>query len=575
MKPSQILAKHCDEFWDEVMQANPVWATSLGVRDFDAALPDGSEAARAQEAERLAKRKKDLECLDLGELSVPDQITLQELRHRLEKDLSSLEANLEDFNLSHMMGPPAFLQQLPALNPIRSFDEVQSYLARLGQLPGMLATEVDNLSAGLKRDRVASRGPAQRCLSQAKKLASAPISDWALGRPLAKEIPGVDPELLAPAREEVARLIQDEVAPALARYADFLEQEILPRARSVEEPGLCHLPGGKEAYQALAKVHTSLETSFETIHALGKEEVDRGIEKVCELGAKLFGTSSHAEIQARLRQDPELHFQSPDEIVATANAAIRRAEAQLPRLFGSYPKEPCEVLPVPEDLAPDATIGYYRGPSPDGSLPGRYFVNTYRPEIRARFEAEVLAFHEAVPGHHLQISLASGLDQLPEFRRHGGTTATVEGWALYAEKLSDEEGLFASDLDRLGALYFDLKRSCRLVVDSGIHGLGWTRDQALDYMRTHSLMHGEAVEVEVDRYTVMPGQALSYKMGQLEILRLRQRAKESLGGAFSLSDFHDRLLSPGAVTLGTLAEWIESWVLARLGAGLPPSVCVP
>jgi uncharacterized protein (DUF885 family) len=272
-----------------------------------------------------------------------------------------------------------------------------------------------------------------------------------------------------------------------------------------------------------------------------------------------------AEIQRRLRADPEMHFKTAAEVEAKAREALGRAQASVPRWFGVQPQMPCEVRVMGMNEAPYSTIAYYRPGSADGKRPGAYMINTYLPETRPRYEAEALAFHESVPGHHLQISIAQELKGVPEFRKHQGVTAFVEGWALYTEHLADEMGLYSGDVDRLGMLSFDAWRACRLVVDTGIHAMGWSRQQAIDYMTENSCLAENNIVNEVDRYITWPGQAVAYKIGQREILSLRDEAKKKLGDRFDIQAFHDAVLSNGAVALPVLREQVEAYI-ARAGA---------
>jgi uncharacterized protein (DUF885 family) len=259
----------------------------------------------------------------------------------------------------------------------------------------------------------------------------------------------------------------------------------------------------------------------------------------------------------RLRTDPALHFTTRDEVFDKAASALDRAREAIPGWFGILPQAPCEVVRMGEHEEAHSTIAYYRQPSVDGSRPGQYFVNTGFPETRPRYEAEALAYHESIPGHHLQIAIGQELTDLPDFRRHLGPTAFFEGWGLYTERLSDEMGLYSSDLDRIGILSFDGWRACRLVVDTGMHALGWTRQQAIDFMAAHTALGANNIANEVDRYIVWPGQALAYKLGQLEILRLRDEARARQGSRFDIRAFHDALLGQGALSLGALRASVE------------------
>ena len=292
----------------------------------------------------------------------------------------------------------------------------------------------------------------------------------------------------------------------------------------------------------------------------GLDEVTRIRGELAALGARAFGTSDVAAIQERLRTDPEQFFETREDVSKKAEQALFTARANLSRFFNPHSIAACEVVPIPLHEEADTTIAYYRQPSADGKRPGTYMINTYLPETRPRYEAEALAFHEAVPGHHLQIAVAQELTGVPEFRKHQGVTAFVEGWALYTERLADEMGLYSSDVDRLGMLSYDAWRACRLVVDTGLHSMGWSRQQAIDYMKENSVLAENNIVNEVDRYLTWPGQALAYKLGQLEILRLRDEAKTRLGDRFDIKGFHDAVLGNGAVALPVLREQVEAYI---------------
>ena len=314
-----------------------------------------------------------------------------------------------------------------------------------------------------------------------------------------------------------AAAVRESIRPAYARYLAFLKSEILPRARPQDKPGILHVPDGLEAYSRLIRVHTSLDLTPDELHQTGLKEVARINGEMVELGEKVFGTRDRKQTLHRLRTDPALYFASRDEVAAKAEAALSKAKAAIAKWFGRLPKADCEVVRMEEHEEKHSTIAYYRQPAADGSRPGRYYINTSAPETRPRYEAEALAYHESIPGHHLQIAIAQELEGIPEFRKHSGVTAFVEGWGLYTERLSDEMGLYSSDLDRIGVLSYDSWRACRLVVDTGMHAMGWTRSQAIDFMLENSALAKNNIVNEVDRYIAWPGQALAYKTGQLEM----------------------------------------------------------
>jgi uncharacterized protein (DUF885 family) len=359
--------------------------------------------------------------------------------------------------------------------------------------------------------------------------------------------------------------IDAEVRPALARLRAVLEGEVLPRARRGAHEGLAGLPSGEACYAAMIQAHLGEPQAPGALHDLGLAEVARTDAALAALGQRALGTADLATTITRLREDATLRFADAAAIVAKAEASLARARAAVPRVFATLPTTDCVVSVIPDYEAPFSTIAYYRQPHPDGSKPGEYFVNTYQPGTRTTYDFEALTWHEAIPGHHLQIALAQEQGALPAFRKHGGSTAFVEGWALYSERLADELGLYSSDLDRLGMVVYDAWRSARLVVDTGLHARGWTRAQAEAYLRTHTALTDDNIRNEVDRYITTPGQALAYKVGQLAILALRAEAERALGARFDLRAFHHAVLAQGAVTLPVL----QAQVRRALGVAPP------
>jgi uncharacterized protein (DUF885 family) len=327
--------------------------------------------------------------------------------------------------------------------------------------------------------------------------------------------------------------------------------------------GLKFLPGGDRCYAALVRSHTTTERTAAELHELGEQEIARIDAEFQDLGERVFHTRELPEIMKKLRGDPAMFFATEDEVEAKATHALAAAKAKIPEFFGVLPKADCVVRRIPAYEAPYTTIAYYREAAPDGSKPGEYMINTYAPTTRPRYEAEALAFHESIPGHHLQIAIAQERPELPAFRKYGGTTAYVEGWALYTERLADEMGLYDGDLDRLGMLSYDAWRASRLVVDTGIHALGWSREQAVQYMMAHTALAENNIRTEVDRYITEPGQALAYKVGQLTIRKLRKQAEEKLGARFKLPAFHDAILGLGPVTMKVLEDEIGRWISSQ------------
>jgi uncharacterized protein (DUF885 family) len=421
-----------------------------------------------------------------------------------------------------------------------------------------LAAHLANLERGHAAGLSSAADPVKKALVQLDALLAQPTAEWALATEAVAGLPAsFDDAARARLRAACERALEDEVRPRFARLAAFVRTTALPAARPEDRAGIGALPGGRETYAKQIRIHTSLPLTAEAIHATGLAEVARIDAEMAALGARALGEGDLARLRERLRRDPALHFTTREEIEAKAVEALRRAEATVPRWFGLIPRTPCVVRRIEAHEEEFSTIAYYRQPATDGSRPGTYYVNTFAPATRPRYEAEALAFHEAVPGHHTQIALAQEAVGVPEFRRHTGPTSYIEGWALYTERLCDEMGLYSADLDRVGMLSFDAWRACRLVVDTGIHALGWSRTRAIEFMVEHTALARNNIENEVDRYIGWPGQATAYKTGQLHIARLRAAAEARAGARFDVRAFHDAVLGHGAVALETLTAIIE------------------
>jgi uncharacterized protein (DUF885 family) len=448
------------------------------------------------------------------------------------------------------------------MHTVKSPRDAANLVARMGQGARLIDDTIANLTIGLATGRVASAEKVRRAIDQLDHELARPVDSWAMVAPAWARAPAPEP-WPAGERDRQLRALRDAVAtriqPAFVRLRDFLHGTVLPKARG-EQEGLVGIPGGDACYRAAIVFHVGQVREPAELHALGKAEIARTDREIAALGKKVLDAPDLAATIARLRGDRALYFGSREELLAAAQNALDRAKAAIPRFFAVLPRADCVMRETPAYEAPYSTIAYYRQPHYDGSKPGEYFVNTYKPETRPRFELEALTWHESIPGHHLQIAIAQELGELPMFRKLEGSTAFVEGWALYTERLADEMGLYSADLDRLGKLSYDAWRASRLVVDTGIHALGWTRAQAEAFMHDHTALTDINISNEVDRYIGWPGQALAYKVGQLEILKLRREAEAALGAKFDLPAFHAVVLGAGAVTLPVLDKRVRAWI---------------
>ncbi|MDT7803066.1 MAG: hypothetical protein QOI78_6499 [Actinomycetota bacterium] len=531
-----------DELLDVLGTFTPLEATFSGIPGHDAELPDLGEAAQG----RLRARAADV--LARAQVSDdPDRVTLGVVVQQAEAVLARLDSRLVEFTLAAPM-EAAGIKQLSFLPQLTlSGDQAEEdFLTRLAALPAFYATLAGRQHDGLR----AGRTPVERMAGKAIAF---------LDRFLAQEAPFPQP-LTGNRGERRDRLVAEEIRPAVRRYRDFLATEIAGHGRPDDRPGLCWLENGEAAYASLARMHTTTEHTPEELHQLGLD-VLAGLEaEYAEIGGRAFGLTEPAEVRHRLRTDETLRWRDAGEMLETARAAVAHATAVAPDWFPRLPKAECVVRAAPEAEAPVAAPAYYLPPALDGSRPGTYFTNTHEVRTRVRFLAESVAFHEAVPGHHFEVSLAQELTELPQLRTLAPVTAYREGWGLYSERLADEMGLYSGDLMRLGMIAADSTRAARLVVDTGLHALRWTRERCAEFLRTRTVLSEVEVQSETDRYIECPGQALAYMTGRLEIVRLRRFAEAELGDSFDIKDFHGVVLGGGPMPLTVLGDVVRDWV---------------
>ncbi len=547
------------EYWEERMVNEPVFATALGDRRFDDRLPDISPAGRSRIKSQYQGIVSRCRAIREGALSVPDRLTWTALLVDASSTLDYYSCDLEDWVVDPLQGFQNEFMNLESLQPVHSFAEGEAMVKRWRAIGPYVDQQIVNLRAGKREGRVAVATAVEKVIDELRDLSMKGDDEWPLLRPLGVSHDDWTGDQRRVFDEGLRAAVKESARPGLMRYLEFLSSEMAREARPEERPGVMHISGGAQTYLKLIRVQTSLDLTAAELHQTGLNEVARINREVEALGEKVFGLKERKEVLSHLRNDRSLYFSTRDEVAAKAESALTRANAAVSKWFGRLPKTPCEVVRMEPHEEKHSTIAYYRPPAADGTRPGRYYINTSAPETRPRYEAEALAYHEAVPGHHLQIAIAQELEGIPEFRKNSGVTAFIEGWGLYSERLADEMGLYSSDLDRIGVLSYDSWRACRLVVDTGMHAMGWTRRQAIDFMFENSALAMNNIVNEVDRYITWPGQALAYKAGQLEMIRLRREAEMRLGTSFDVCAFHDVLLGNGALPLKALGGVMETY----------------
>ncbi|MEX2653780.1 MAG: DUF885 domain-containing protein [Acidimicrobiia bacterium] len=552
---ADTLAGLADEYWDVWMESAPTLATIFGDHRFD----DRLGPVTHEETEAAVARMRDLatRAERLAGLDAQDELTRQILVMNARNQIGLIESELFTAPISPFLGIQAGLGSALSRSVAAEPAHAEMLLERVRAIPEYL-TKVEqrqriNLAAGL----TPTRTNLERVLGQIDAAVAGPLDDdpvLAIGTPA-----GWSGEETW--RGHLRHAVEEGVRPAFARHREFLAEVAGPVARSDDRPGIMGLPDGAQRYETLIGVFTSLEVGADQIHEIGLDEATGTLrDEFASIGKDAFGLSDPAAVIGRLRTDPALRYETEDQMLEHARRTIDRAWEAVPGWFGMMPAGPCEVVPVPPALAPSMPPAYYGVGSPDGSRPGRYYLNTFQPQTRTRFDAEAIAHHEAIPGHHFDRTLAAELTGIPKFRNYSADMAHAEGWGLYAERLADEIGLYSTPVDRLGMVSSDAWRAIRLVLDTGIHHRGWSRSQAIEFFTDHAPISIETITGEVDRYIGMPGQALAYKMGQREIFRLRAKAKTEMGDRFTYPGFHDVVLGNGSVPLPVLDWLVTDWI---------------
>jgi len=551
--PNSAVDELSDRFWEGILELNPTTATVYGDERYDDRLEDPSPAGRARARALMERTKAEAESIAPDGLSIEDRITRDMLIVVGELGIEEDEQGTHRLRVVDQIGgPQTLLPQLCQFQRADTPERLEKFIARLRAYPAYMAANVDILREGLETGLTAPRIVAERTVQQLERLLAIPIEE-AIVPSLAQVANDAD-------RERVREVVRDEVYPADAAFLEALRGDYFEATRL--EPGLWSAPSGDELYKTQIRAQTTLELDPRDVHRIGMEELE-----ATEIGrreiarAAGFGDDTKA-YRASIAADPDNIPKSKDELVARAREDIDRAMAIAPRFFGGLPRAGCDVKPVEEFKEKDAPFAYYFPPSTDGSRPGIYYANGYDLQSRKYSKLASTTYHEAVPGHHFQIALEMENPNLNTFRRLGSRMvggAYVEGWGLYSEKLADEMGLYRNDAERFGMFDAVAWRAARLVVDTGLHALHWTRQQSIDFMLEAGLSETDAV-IETDRYIAWPGQALTYMVGCREIVRLRGEIAARDGSAFDLKAFHDAILGHGALPLATLSRELPSWV---------------
>jgi uncharacterized protein (DUF885 family) len=558
--PNAAVFDLADRFWEGILERDPITATIYGDDRYDERWPDIGPNGRAAERAALSAALAEAEAIDPAELDVESVITRDLLILIAQNYLEALDRKLYQLGVNHMSGVQTWASEIAQYQKVDTPEGLNRLLARYAAYGTLIDQHIGTLDEGIADGRTSAAVPVRKAIEQIDRMLSVPAD---VAPPVV--LANVADES---GREQIRGAVARDIYPALQRLRDYLADTYTSHAAPT--PALGDTPGGHDAYRLAIRMQTTVAATPEEVHAFGMEDLER-IEAEKDEIARRQGHADRHAYAAALAEDASNRTSDPAHIIELAREQTDRAYATAPSYFGRLPAANCVVLPVEEYRERESAPAFYMPPTIDGSRPGQYYLNTYQPDQRQLHKIAAITFHEATPGHHFQIAIEMDLQGLGRFRTLGAKmagSAYVEGWGLYTERLADEMGLYQTDAERLGMLDAQSFRAARLVVDSGLHAMGWDRERAIAFMHDRGSLPAVDAEIEVDRYTIWPGQALSYKMGQREIERARADVGERLGDQFDLRVFHDEVLGHGSLPLETLRREIPGWVAAvTAGAG--------
>ncbi len=550
------------DYWEQQLKNSPEFASTLGDKRYDDQLSDYSVAGYNAQLQHDRVFLDRLGAIDTDGLPAQEQLSKDVLVRNLVDEQEEARFKPWEMPVTQLGGLDLDLPQLVPQLSFDTADDYEHYITRLGKIPAAFAQITDNMMTGIDDNRLPPRFLLEKALVQVNTLAQQKPEDSPFALPLKKFPASISQTQQAEIRQQMLKAIATQVLQAYARFGRFLSAQYIPHGRT--EPGIWSLPDGDAYYKFLVRRSTTTDLTPEQIHKIGEEEVAKD-EAAMLVIAKKLGFADLAALHASISGNPKLHPTSPEALIAVYRGYLDGMKPKLPQLFGRLPKAPLEVKQVPDYMAKDQATAYYEQGTPDGKRPGIFFVNTYNYSQRSLPDVEAIAYHEGLPGHHLQISIAQELTGIPEFRKYNYYTAYSEGWGLYAEHLGKDVGLYTDPYSDYGRLEGDVWRAIRLVVDTGVHSEHWNRQQMVDYFHAHSSIDETDVQAEVDRYIADPAQALGYKIGQLKFLELRAKAQQALGPKFDIRGFHDTVLDSGALPLDVVEQRVDAWIASQQG----------
>lgn len=545
----------------------PEWATYDGDHRFDDQLTDLSEEASASRNQKNLHFLQALRKLPRDILDPIDQSHYDLFEMMLEQDIQAYEYGNHYLQIDQQEGLHLTFPQLVEIQPLNTFEQYERYFARLRDFAKQADDTINNLRIGMRHGIVLPKAVIGHTLEQLAHFKDLPLEEMPLYQPFRVNASQLSEPVQAKVHEVIRTIIETVIRPHYQKLYEFVRDEYAQACH--EGPGIWALPDGEARYQALIDKYTYPGLRAEEIHQIGLQEVERLAEEMARVRTQCGFKAEDAPVfHAFLRTDPRFYYQEKGEMLKDYQDFMAAVESRLPGLFGRLPRAPWELREIEAYRAAAAPQAYYYPPPMDHSRPGIYYVNTFDLPSRPKYTMAALSLHEALPGHHLQLALAQEVENLPDFRYHLDCTAFIEGWALYSESLGHEMGFYQDPYAHYGALSFEIWRACRLVVDTGLHALRWSREQAFDFMSRYTANSDLDTWSEIDRYLVLPGQALSYKLGELRIWKLRREAEQRLGAKFSLPAFHDVLLAQGSIPLSLMETTVQSWIAGQLQATL-------
>ena len=552
----QILA---EDYYEFSLESSPSYAIIKGDHRFNSELEDFSEEALEQKGKKIDKFIELLNSLDSEKLSHKDSITYGMLEFTLNNTRQSLLDRTFEFDAG-VAGWQRPLLDYHSMFYLPNEESATNLHKRIEKYKDLYEQVSLLQQKALKAGRSATARNVSRTIEQIENYLSLSIEEDLLLK--VNFVPGISDDFINSWKQTSIDKIEKYVRPAVQNYLDLLKGQVLDKSRDDDHCGIKWNPNGEEFYERQLKRYTDdSNVTVQKVHQVGLDEIERLKGEFVNYGEKVFESDIKFEsVISSMQQDSSMRYESEEQMLQLAEAAIKRAYEPLDEWFTVFPEAPCKVVPVPPESAEHAPPAYYWPPSQDGSRPGTYFLNTYDSTSKSIFEAESVAFHEAIPGHHMDRTIASELKNVPEFQKYVASTAFVEGWGLYSEQLANEMGLYSNDVQQLGRLGNDAWRACRLVLDTGMHGMGWSRDKAISFFLENSPIEQTNANIETDRYIAWPGQACAYKMGQLAIIDLRKKAEEEMGDSFDIRLFHDEVLKDGGITIPILRNKIDQFI---------------